>query len=317
MKKIHRQKIKWRSRFLPGTDAIQTIQDRTPLKMSTKHRLAAVAVVCAICLFITIILGQSIEPLHTFYGRIAHPFQKMYLSVENFIGDTVTTLKRIRSLEKENQRLTEELEYYVYENTTLKTEVVQSEEILALYELDHYYEAYPKTGAQIVGLSNNNWYDSLIIDKGMADGISKDMPVLASGGLLGRITKVYEHYAVVTTLINSESRIFGEVNRLNRSIVNVSGATELESSGLCMIEFDPNETDLVVGDEIVTSALGEIYPPGLLIGTVTEIQPSENGLTNTAYLKPASDTQGLSYVLIITELWKEDMKAEMEEVPAP
>ena len=311
MKKIHRQKIKWRSRFLLGTDAIQTIQDRTPLRMSTKYRLSAVAVFCVICLFITVILGQSIEPFHTFYGKIAYPFQKMYLSVENFVSDTVTTLKRIRSLEKENQRLTEELEYYVYENTTLKTEVIQSEEILALYELDHYYEAYPKTGAQIVGLSNNNWYDSLIIDKGIADGIAKDMPVLASGGLLGRVTKVYEHYSVVTTLINSESRIFGEVNRLNRSVVNVSGSAELEGAGLCMIEFDPNETDLVAGDEIVTSALGEIYPPGLLIGTVTEIQPSENGLTNTALLKPASDTTGLSYVLIITELWKEDMKAEM------
>lgn len=146
MKKIHRQKIKWRSRFLPGTDAIQTIQDHTPLRMSTKYRLSAVAVFCVICLFITVILGQSIEPFHTFYGKIAYPFQKMYLSVENFVSDTVTTLKRIRSLEKENQRLTEELEYYVYENTTLKTEVIQSEEILALYELDHYYEAYPKTG---------------------------------------------------------------------------------------------------------------------------------------------------------------------------
>ena len=78
-----------------------------------------------------------------------------------------------------------------------------------------------------------------------------------------------------------------------------------------MIEFDPNETDLVPGDEIVTSALGEIYPPGLLIGTVTEIQPSDNGLTNTALVKPVADTNGLSYVLIITELWKEDMKAEM------
>ncbi len=312
MKKIKRQKLKWRSRFLPGTDALQTIQDRTPLKITTRHRLAAVTIFCLVCLFITIILGQSMEPFHTFYGKAAKPFQQLYLKADNWFSDIVTTAKRLRTLEEENRRLTEELEYYVYENTTLKTQIVQNEEIQALYDLDNYYEAYPKTGAQIVGLSNNNWYDSLIIDKGSADGLKKDMPVLASGGLLGRITQVYDHYSIITTLIDEESRIFGEVNRLGRDTVNVQGRRELERERMCFIEYDPEDTDLIVGDEIITSALGEIYPPGLLLGTISSIEEDPNGLMNKAYLKPAADTEGLSYVLIITELWKEDMNQEIE-----
>ena len=312
MKKIKRQKLKWRSRFLPGTTPLQNIQDRTPLKVSTRHRIMFGVIFCLLCLFVTIILGQSIEPFHSFYGRIARPFQTAYLKVQDFVSDTVTTAKRLRSLEEENRRLSEELEYYVYENTTLKTEVIQSEEIQALYDLDHYYEAYPKTGAQIVGLSASNWYETLIIDKGSADGITKDMPVLVSGGLLGRITHVYENYSEITTLFQAESSVFGEVNRLSRSTVNVQGRADLERDKLCYIEYDPSETDLIVGDEIITSALGEIYPPGIIIGTVTEIEEGENGLTNTAYVKPIADTKGLSYVLIITELWKDDMDPEIQ-----
>ena len=315
MKKIKRTRIKWRSARLPGTTPLQTIQDRTRLTIKTRHRLLAAVILIGILCFITLILGQSIEPLHTFYGNLARPFQRAYLKVDNFISDTIASAKRLKTLEEENQHLTEELEYYVYENTTLKTEVVQSEEILALYDLDHYYAAYPKTGAQIVGLSPNNWYESVIIDKGSADGLAKDMPVLASGGLLGRITTVYDHYSIVTTLIHKDSRVFGEINRLNRDTVNVSGSTELTASGFCRIQYDPAETDIVVGDEIVTSALGEIYPPGILIGTVTALETDENGVTSTAYVEPAANTDGLSYVLIITELWKEDMAREMEAEP--
>lgn len=317
MKKIHRTKLKWRSRLLPGTTPLQNIQDRVPLKVTTRHRLLIAGLFCLLCLFITIILGQSIEPFHTFYGSVAKPFQNAYLKVEDFLSDTWATAKRLRSLEEENRRLTEELEYYVYENTTLKTEVIQSEEIQALYDLDHYYEAYPKTGAQIVGLSANNWYETLIIDKGSNDGIAKDMPVLVSGGLLGRITHVYENYSEITTLIDADSNVFGEINRLSRSTVNVQGRDDLEKEKKCVIEYDPQEVDMVVGDEIVTSALGDIYPPGILIGTVTEIVEGENGLSNTAYVMPKADTKGLSYVLIITELWKDDMEAELEEGMTP
>ena len=312
MKKIKRNKIKWRSGLIPGTSPLQTIQDRSRLTVRTRHWLGAACVVIGLLFFVTLVLGQSIEPIHNLYSRIAKPFQRAYLWADDFVTDTIASAKRLKSLEEENQRLIEELEYYVYENTTLKTEVVQSQEIQALYDLDHYYAAYPKTGAQIVGLSANNWYESVIIDKGSADGLVKDMPVLASGGLLGRITTVYEHYSIITTLIHKDSRIFGEVNRLGRDTVNVSGSSDLVGSRQCRIQYDPSETDLAVGDEIVTSALGEIYPPGILIGTVTSLETDENGVTSTAYVKPAAETDGLNYVLIITELWKDGMKEELE-----
>lgn len=316
MKKIGRQKIKSRG-WLKSKNPIQNIQDHTPMKIRTKQRLIAVTVACFVCLFITVTLGQTIAPLHTIYGAVTRPIQKLYLAAEDTVTGWVTTAKRMRSLEKENQELTEQLELYVFENTTLKNDVAKMDEIQALYELDNYYEAYPKTGAQIVGLSNNNWYESYIIDKGANDGLEQYMPVLADGGLIGHISAVYDNYSVVTTIIDSSSTVFGEVNRKNRDTVSVSGSAELITENLCKIEYDPADTDLVVGDDIVTSALGEIYPPGLLIGTVVEIEEDPNDLYNVAYLEPASDLEHLSYVLVITELWKEDMQQELTEEVEP
>lgn len=312
MKKIQRKKIKRRGRLLQGKDPLQNIQDRNPMKLSTRHRLTGITMVCLVCIFITLILGQSIEPLHTFYGQIARPFQRAYLAIDNWVSDLVTTARRMRSLERQNQELTEQLELYVFENTTLKNDVAKLDEMQELYELDNYYEAYPKIGAQIVGLSNNNWYETFIIDKGSEDGLTKNMPVLASGGLIGHISAVYENYSIVTTIIDSSSCVFGEVNRKNRNTVNVAGSADMITEQLCKIEYDPENTDIVVGDDIVTSALGEVYPPGLLIGTVIEIEEDASGLYNIAYLEPAGKLDSLSYVLVITELWKDDMNNELK-----
>lgn len=314
MKKIRRNKIKRRGRFR-SKNPLQYVQDYTPMKLTTRHRLWIVTCMCLLCLFITLTLGQTIQPLHRVYGAITRPVQRLYLKTEDTVTDWIATAKRLRDLEKENQELTQQLELYVFENAALKNDVAKMEEIQELYNLDNHYEAYPKTGAQIVGLSNNNWYETYIIDKGANDGMAKYMPVLASGGLVGHISEVYDNYAVVTTIIDSSSTVYGEVNRKLRDTVSVSGSADLITQKLCKIEYDPQSTDLVVGDDIVTSALGEIYPPGLLIGTVIEIEEDPNGLYNVAYLNPASDLEHSSYVLVITQLWKDDMKEDMAEGP--
>ena len=78
-----------------------------------------------------------------------------------------------------------------------------------------------------------------------------------------------------------------------------------------MIQFVTNEIDITVGDEIVTSSLGDIYPPGLPIGMVTEIVPLGTGYESLAYVKPGVNLDQMDTVLIITEIWKQDMQKEI------
>ena len=221
----------------------------------------------------------------------------------------------------ENEALKEEIHRLEEENRRLIAEARRASNLEKLYDLDTFYKDYPKKAASIIGLSPNNWLEFYMIDKGSEDGLALYMPVIADGGLIGHITKITPHFALVTSIVNQSSIIYGQVNRGNGDLVAVQGASGYLSLDIqtldeetCVIRFVTNEIDITVGDEIVTSSLGDIYPPGLLIGTVTSIEPLGSGYESIAYVKPTASLDQVDLVLIITEEWKKDLQEEINPI---
>ncbi len=289
-------------------------------KLTVRTKLLIGISCCLVLLVASWFLGQRFEPVRNALNYVAQPIQKVYVSVGNWFQDVFDNFQSRDALEQENSRLQEELTRLQNENLQLQNDARRVEELEELYELDSYYRDYPKTGAQIISLSPNNWYESFIIDKGSADGIEEYMPVLAGGGLAGHVSEVYEHYSYVVSVIHESSYIYGQINRKNGDLVAVQGTrtnqasqTETGYEELCMIQFVTNDVDITVGDEIVTSALGDIYPPGLHIGTVVDIQPLETGYESVAYVRPEVDLEQMDTMLVITEIWKQDMHDEVQE----
>lgn len=287
-------------------------------KLSTKWKLTIGICICLVFLISSWILGQRFESIRSAITTITQPIQRGYLAAENWVMDILQDMQTKKNLEEENIQLKEELERLQKENLELQNDVRRVQELEELYALDTYYKDYPKTGAQIVGLSPNNWYESFIIDKGRVDEIEKYMPVLADNGLAGHVSEVYDHYAKIISVVNKDSYIYGQINRKDGDLVAVQGARGYSSpdtgaidEDLCMIQFVTNDIDITVGDEIVTSSLGDIYPPGLRIGTVIEIKPLGTGYESLAYVKPVVNLEQLDTVLVITEIWKQDMQKEI------
>ncbi len=287
-------------------------------KLAVKWKLFMGIGFCGILLISSWLLGQRFETVRSFLNGITSPVQKGYQKAEKWVDDLSSDFQSKENLEKENIALKEELERIQKENMQLQSDARRVQELEELYELDTYYKDYPKTGAQIVGLSPNNWYETFIIDKGSSDGMVEYMPVLSDNGLAGHISEVYEHYAQVVSVVNEGSYIYGQINRKDGDLVAVQGAKGYNSSDtgtidedLCMIQFVTDEIDITVGDEIVTSSLGDIYPPGLRIGTVTEIFPLGTGYESMALVRPDVDLDQMDTVLIITEIWKQDMQEEI------
>ncbi len=297
---------------------MQEDKQKNKKKLAVKGKLLIGTVFCGILLISTWLLGQRFEPVRSFFNTITRPVQQGFRLVEDWVDDISSNFQSKESLEKENIALKEELDRLQKENLQLQSDARRVQELEELYELDTYYKDYPKTGAQIVGLSPNNWYETFIIDKGSADGIVEYMPVLSNNGLAGHVSEVYEHYAQVVSVVNESSYIYGQINRKDGDLVAVQGAKGYNSSDtgsieedLCMIQFVTDEIDITVGDEIVTSSLGDIYPPGLRIGTVTDIFPLGTGYESMALIKPDVDLDQMDTVLIITEIWKQDMQEEL------
>ena len=129
---------------------------------------------------------------------------------------------------------------------------------------------------------------------------------------MGHVETVYQHYSRIVSILSDSSFVYGEVLR-SGDHVGVQGDLSLEQDGLCKIEFYIQQTDIAVGDEIVTSALGDVYPPGIGIGTITEITEKGDGVMGIAYLKPYADIKNISYVLIITDLEKKPDLTQKED----
>ena len=87
----------------------------------------------------------------------------------------------------------------------------------------------------------------------------------------------------------------------------VKGDMKLKADGLCKMERINVHADIIVGDEIVTSSLGNIYPPGITVGIVKEIYINADALTKTAIIEPLVDFKHLDALVVITEVFDREL----------
>lgn len=281
-------------------------------KVKGRHVILTVTIICiGLIVWTTYRPGDTI--IHRTVGTVVMPVQKGLNFISNSVSKSFTWVKNLGSLQEDNKLLLEKVETLTQENQKLQLEHKELQRLREMFELTETYDSYSTTGARIVSKAPGNWYDSFIIDKGKKEGLDKGMVVLASGGLVGHISDVSEHYAVVRSIIDDTSSVHGKVIRTN-DFLFVEGDKLLAERGLCSLTFISKEAEIIKGDDVVTSNLGDIYPPGIRIGRVTEVEESNDGLSKTAYLEPFVDFRNLNEVVVITEKYKEAFKQEVKEL---
>ena len=149
--------------------------------------------------------------------------------------------------------------------------------------------------ARVTGVGPSNFEHTVFIDRGTANGVRKDMPVVAGAGLVGRVVQVSQRTARVLLLVDPSSAV--------ASRLASNGETGVaEGTGGDELRFDlfDAEAAVTVGDEVVTSGYeGGVYPPGIPIGTVARIQPRGNALARRAFVTTFVDFSSLDFLLIV------------------
>ena len=244
-------------------------------------------------------------PVERGFGFAITHTQGFFMAIGDWVAGRVDFLTSMNALHAENARLQEQVLMYQIENARLlhlEEQVAELSELLVIY---NRYADYPLMGANIISLDPSNWSDTFLIDRGLDDGLARDMAVLAPGGLGGRIFKVGHNYAVVHTLVEDTSSVAAQGRRSGDWGV-VRGDINLSSHGLLRMEFIDVAADIVVGDEIVTSDTSSVFPPGIHIGYVVEINQLATGM-RSAIVRPSVDFTRLSRVLVITELFTHEL----------
>lgn len=271
-------------------------------KVRNKHILSFVTIILIITIIITIGKRYKITIIEKGLGYIIIPIQKVINGIGGWTSNQVNFIKNIKELENQNTELLKKVDELSYENKILQQYKDENNRLRTLLDLDKKYADYPKIGSEIIGKEPGNWYNIFLIDKGTNDGLEVDMVVLSGNGLVGHIIEVAPNYSKVLSVIDDRNSVSSKVLR-SGDLGIVKGDLTLVNEGLCRMEYVNAEADIIVGDEIVTSNLSDIYPPGIMIGMVKEIETESHGLTKYALIEPVVDFRHLEEVLVINMKW--------------
>ena len=149
---------------------------------------------------------------------------------------------------------------------------------------------------EIIGREGGGWARSLTVNRGRADGVAQQMPVIVPAGLVGRVAQVRSGASIVQ-LLNDPASTVGAVVQRTRT----PGLVEGEPGGGLRFKFMARDgAGVTPGDLIVTSGLGTLFPKGIPVGSVAAIEDKGSALFHFAVLAPAVDFARVEEVLLLT-----------------
>jgi rod shape-determining protein MreC len=198
-------------------------------------------------------------------------------------------------IRKENRKLLETVKIQ-NERLALAAEAVQENGRLnALLEMKKSL-AVPAVAASVIGEDNSPWFRTILINRGESDGIREGMPVVAVNGVVGQVVRVTAKSARVLLLTDHSSAVAAVVQRSR-----ARGVIRGKSDGLCTLEFSAREDDIKVGDQVVTSGIGGLFPKGIPVGEVTMVKKGEFGIFQTVNIRPAVNIPRLEELLVLLQ----------------
>lgn len=237
----------------------------------------------------------------TLSGVIVTPLQTAVSSVSNGISDFFGWLtgggnmrQQLADLEKENAELRQQLVDY----DEIKQTNEWYSEILGLHEEN---PEYTFASGRVIGRDPADYYGNFTISAGQNAGVSVNDPVVATdGSLVGVVEEVGLTYAKVRTVLDPSVKVASQISRTGDTAYTAGSTIEMARRNQLKMTALERSSSAALGDYVVTSGIGGVYPGGLLIGSVTDIQSATDGLTLTAEVELFADIYNLKQVMVIT-----------------
>ena len=231
-------------------------------------------------------------------------------SITRIVYSSIASSKEVFTKIFGSKSIREENEKLKIENAELKEKNVNMENIIAKEDfLKNEYNLYLKNkesllSANVIALDSNSLLIRFNINKGSKDGVKVgDIIVQGTVGedentyikaVVGKVIEVGYNWSKVSSLVDSSSNVSFNVVRTQSY-----GAINGQENNLLSGFMYKSDADIIVGDKLVTSGRGGIFPSDLYIGEVTEVKSSENNLEKKISVKSPVDFTTLFRVFVI------------------
>jgi rod shape-determining protein MreC len=152
--------------------------------------------------------------------------------------------------------------------------------------------------AKVVLRDPANWWHTVQIDLGSRDGLTNNLPVLTSDGLVGRVSLVSLYTSQVVLVGDQNCRVSALVENATHDMGILSASGPLDTS-LVDLGYLSNSANLRPGENVVTSGLGGIFPKGIPIGQIVDAQSVDYGLATEARVKLNANLGALEQVWVL------------------
>ena len=256
---------------------------------------------------LTVLLGFIIASVYTggaaplftqVVGLVTTPMQQMSASISGGVSDFFDQFLAAGRVYEENQRLQQELNEMRMRVVDYHRMRHENEQLRALLRVVEDRQDFELVTADVIARDPTDPFFSFTIDKGSRHGVKWRDPVITADGLVGYISEVSVNSSRVSTILNVSAAV-SAYSSASRELGIITGAIELAPYGRSELQFLPRESEIAVGDLILTSG-GSLFPRDLMIGSVVEIGPSRHGTGLMAIVELTAQIQNVRNVYVIT-----------------
>jgi rod shape-determining protein MreC len=223
----------------------------------------------------------------------AAPFQKLAHVTVKSVGNSWDRYVSLVGLVEENKKLTKTISELEADLLFYKEGYSETERLRKLLALKESL-GYSFIAARVIAREQGALSKTVIIDKGSFDGLKSGMPVIASPGLVGRVVHVSWNVAKVLLIIDETSNVDILLDRTR--VQGIFSGAGLRGGKL---KYIIKNQDVVTGDIVISSGMGGVFPKGLFVGKVRDVEKPNTELFLNISVTPYIDFSKLEEVLVL------------------
>lgn len=246
-------------------------------------------------------------------GMLSQSFQAVTAPVEKLLDRGVRELETLFSYMHGYDLLLEENRVLKARIADMEAEVRQSQganeenrRLRTLLKLQESHTDYEFVDAELISWGSGNWSSDFVIDRGSREGVSTgDCVITEEGFVVGLVVETGVNTATVRTVIDAQTAIGAKLQESGLSAV-AKGDFSLMSQGQLKLSYVFDGAALCLGDTVLTSGAGGVYPSGLVVGSITDLRMDESGFSEYGVVTPAAELEALTQVFVIRSFGEED-----------
>lgn len=270
-------------------------------RSQNRRSLVALLVVVAGLLLLIVFTGEGrvqLTPVEDALLALFAPAQTAFSSAGQKLQSFFDAIISFHELKAENDRLRDSISF-------LEQQLVQFQELqkenYRYRKLLEFSEgsSHRLLAAEVIARDPSQWFGTITINRGYLDGVEQEMAVIAEGGLVGMISTVSPHSSQVLLITDPRLSVSAMVQRTRDPVTVGIVESNAKDTTRLKITYLPLGAKIQPGDVIVSSGMGGVFPRGILIGTVTEVNQDQPGMVLSALITPRVNFNRLEEVLVI------------------